>query len=156
MVLVTSLIFVWFSIHVLAGLPKKLPLVVNVLLYMLLAIVDINKLTLITDVWDLFIIRNNVPAFLSVICYRDFTFSLTLLTFANVYFTTSKSLTKIGISLYTFLFLFFGALSLRWTGALIDLHWNAFYEAVCLLVMMLVTYGFARWALHLMRKEMSA
>ncbi|MDD9270579.1 hypothetical protein ACFPES_26340 [Paenibacillus sp. GCM10023248] len=147
--------FVWLSIHVLAGLPNKLPLVFNVLLYMLLSIVDINKLTFMSDVWDLFLISNEVPAHLSVIGYRDFTFSLTLLAYANVFFTAVKPLTKLGISLYTFLFLYLSASALRWTGAITDLSWNGFYETACLAIMMLLTYGFSRLLLRLMRKEMS-
>lgn len=85
---------------------------------MLLAIVDINKLTILSDTLGFFQLSKKVPEFLSMIVHRDFTFSITLLTFANVYLTTLKRSTKIVISLYTFSFIFGTGQFLRLNGAI--------------------------------------
>ncbi len=44
---VIFLLFAWFSIHVMAALPYKLPLVVNFLLFMAIEVILTNKLTII-------------------------------------------------------------------------------------------------------------
>ncbi|MBP1964061.1 hypothetical protein [Paenibacillus aceris] len=156
MVLVIFLVIVWFSIHLFAALPNKLPLITNVLLYMILSIIDINRITIISNDLGWYQISTRVPQFLSVILHRDFTYCLTLLTFANVYLTASKRLTKVIISLYTFTFLFLCSKILRWTGAIIDLKWNFIYECITLLSMMFLAYWLGRWLRYMKRKEMSA
>lgn len=155
LILVICLLFVWFSIHIFAFLPTKLPVITNVLLYMLLAIVDINKLTILSDTLGVFHLSKKVPEFLSVILHRDFTFSITLLTFANVYLTTLKRSIKIGISLYTFSFILCTGQFLRFNGAVTYEGWNIFYEYLLIIVLMLITYWFGRLFIHLQQKEKS-
>lgn len=155
MILVICLLFVWFSIHLFAFLPNKLSVVTNVLLYMLLAIVDINKLTILSDTVGVFHLSKKVPEFLSVILHRDFTFSITLLTFANVYLTTLKRSTKIGISLYTFSFIMCIGQFLRFNGAITYERWNIFYECLLIVSMMVLTYWIGRMLKHLQQKERS-
>ncbi len=155
MILVICLIFVWFSIHIFAFLPNKLSVITNVLLYMLLAIVDINKLTILSDTVGVFHLSKKVPEFLSMILHRDFTFSITLLTFANVYLTTLKRSTKVGISLYTFSFLLGTGQFLRFNGALTYERWNIFYECLLIISLMIITYWFGRLLIHLMQRERS-
>ncbi|MDQ0903336.1 MULTISPECIES: hypothetical protein [unclassified Paenibacillus] len=155
MILVICLLFVWFSIHIFAFLPNKLSVITNVLLYMFLAVVDINKLTILSDTIGVFQLSKKVPEFLSMILHRDFTFSLTLLTFANVYLTTLKRRTKIGISLYTFSFILCTGQFLRLNGAVTYVKWNIFYECLIIVSLMILTYWFGRLLIHLMQKERS-
>lgn len=156
MILVSFLVLVWYCLHVLVTLPKKLPLITNVLLYMVLSIIDINRMTLFSDNLSLYRFSTQIPEFLCVILYRDFIYCFTLLTFANVYLTASKFLTKVLISLYSFIFLLLCCLILNRSGAIIVLTWNIFYDSITLLIMLLVTYCLARWLLHLTRKERAA
>ncbi|KRE46220.1 hypothetical protein ASG85_30250 [Paenibacillus sp. Soil724D2] len=153
MILVICLFFVWFSIFIFAFLPTKLSVITNVLLYMFLAVVDINKLTILSDTIGVFQLSKKVPEFLSMIIHRDFTFSLTLITFANVYLTTLKRSTKIGISLYTFSFLLGTSQFLRFHGVLTYKRWNIFYECLLLISLMIITYWFGRLLIHLMQRE---
>ncbi|MDQ0872556.1 FlaA1/EpsC-like NDP-sugar epimerase [Paenibacillus sp. V4I3] len=155
MILVICLLFVWFSILIFAVLPNKLSVITNVLLYMLLAIVDINKLTILSDTLGLFQLSKKVPEFLSVILHRDFTFSITLLTFANVYLTTLKRSIKIGISLYTFTFLLCTGQFLSLNGAITYVKWNIFYECLLIVSLMIFTYWAGRLFIHLKQKERS-
>ncbi|MDF2652900.1 MAG: hypothetical protein K0Q73_8705 [Paenibacillus sp.] len=155
MILVICLLFVWFSIHIFAFLPNKLSVITNVLLYMLLAIVDINKLTILNDTLGVFQLSKKVPEFLSIIVHRDFTFSITLLTFANVYLTTLKRSTKIGISLYTFSFILGTGQFLRLNGAVTYERWNVFYECLLIVSLMILTYWFGRLLIRLKQKERS-
>ncbi|NRF89919.1 hypothetical protein HQN89_02555 [Paenibacillus frigoriresistens] len=155
MILVICLLFVWFSILIFAFLPNKLSIITNVLLYMLLAVVDINKLTILSDTLEVFQLSRKVPEFLSMILHRDFTFSITLLTFANVYLTTWKRSTKAGITLYTFSYLFCTGQFLRFNGALTYERWNIFYECLLIISLMIITYWFGRLLIHLQQKEKS-
>jgi hypothetical protein len=155
LILVICLLFVWFSIHIFAFLPNKLSVITNVLLYMLLAIVDINKLTILNDTLGVFQLSKKVPEFLSIIVHRDFTFSITLLTFANVYLTTLKRSTKIGISLYTFSFILGTGQFLRLNGAVTYERWNVFYECLLIVSLMILTYWFGRLLIRLKQKERS-
>jgi hypothetical protein len=153
LILVICLLSVWFSIYIFAFLPTKLSVITNVLLYMFLAIVDINKLTILSDTIGVFHLSKKVPEFLSMILHRDFTFSLTLLTFANVYLTTLKRSTKIGISLYTFSFILCTGQFLRLNGAVTYERWNIFYECLLIISLMIITYWFGRLLIHLMQRE---
>jgi hypothetical protein len=155
LILVICLLFVWFSILIFAFLPNKLSVITNVLLYMLLAIVDINKLTILSDTIGVFQLSKKVPEFLSMILHRDITFSLTLLTFANVYLTTLKRSTKIGISLYTLSYLMSTGQFLRFNGVLTYERWNIFYECLLFVSMMVLTYWIGRMLQHLQQKERS-
>lgn len=156
MVLVFFLVLAWYCLHVLVVLPKKLPLITNVLLYMVLSILDINRMALFSNNLGLYRFSTHISEFLSVILYRDFIYCFTLITFANVFLTASRLLVKVFISLYGFIFLLICFLILSRTGAIINLTWNIFYDCVTLLIMMFVTYGLARWLLHLTRKESAA
>ncbi|WP_407869861.1 hypothetical protein [Paenibacillus sp. P36] len=156
LVLVYFLVLAWYCLHVLVTLPKKLPLMTNVLLYMLLSIIDINRMTLFSVSLHFYHFSKQIPEFLSVVLYRDFIYCFTLLTFANVYLTASRFLTKVLISLYSFLFLLMCCFILKWTGSIITLTWNAYYDSITLLIMLVVTYGLGRWLLHFTRKEKKA
>ncbi|MCY9661519.1 hypothetical protein P5G65_20480 [Paenibacillus chondroitinus] len=156
LVLVYFLVLTWYCLHVLVTLPKKLPLMANVLLYMLLSIIDINRMALFSNNLSLYRFSTQVPEFLSMILYRDFIYCFTLLTFANVYLTASRVLTRVLISVYTFLFLLMCCFILNRTAAIISLTWNTYYDSIMLLIIMFVTYGLGRWLLHFTRKEKKA
>jgi len=94
MPLVVTLIWMWISVHAFAALPRKLPPRVNVLLYMALSVIDINKFTLFGFTYKLYVYNTKVPEFLSAVVHRDFTFSIAMLTFANVCLTTNRRAVK--------------------------------------------------------------
>jgi hypothetical protein len=139
MVIVLFLLLVWFCIHVLISLPYKLPLVTNVLLFMALEVVLINKLTIIGFNLRLFVINMSIPHFLSLILHNDFTVTFLLLTYANVFLTTSKASVRWGISLYAFLFQQAIGFALRWNGVLTDNGWNIVMESVMIVLVMAYT-----------------
>ncbi|MFC5651167.1 hypothetical protein ACFPYJ_19055 [Paenibacillus solisilvae] len=139
MVIVIFLLFAWFCIHVLISLPCKLPFVTNVLLIMTIEIVLINKLTIIGFNLRLFEINMRVPQFLSLILHNDFTVTFILLTFANVFLTTSKASVRLGITAYTFFLQQVTGLALRWNGVLTDNGWNIVMESVMIVLVMAYT-----------------
>lgn len=140
MVVVIFLLFAWFSIHIMVSLSNKLPLAVNFLLFMAIEVVLTNKLTIIGFDLGLFLINTkSIPHFLSMILHNDLTVTFVLLTFANVFLTTSKAGIRWGISIYTFLIQLFTGAALRWNGVLTDNGWNFVMESVMIVVVMIYT-----------------
>lgn len=124
------------SLHLIAFLPRKLPLITNVLGYMFFSVVDINKLTILTFKLNLVKASEQIPHFLSLIIHRDISFSLILLAFANLYHTTTSKYVKLWASVCTFLLLFGASLLLRLLGVLKYVRWNNFYEAIMIAFLM--------------------
>jgi hypothetical protein len=120
------------------SLPNKLPLVVNFLLVMVIEIILTNKLTILTYNLKLFQMNtSSIPHFLSMMLQNDITVSFVLLTFANVFLTTSKASIRWGISVYVFLLQMFIGAMLRWNSVLIDTGWNFAMEAVMTAALMI-------------------
>lgn len=140
MVVVIFLLLAWFCILVMVTLPNKLPLGVNFLLFMAIEVILTNKLTIIGFNLGLFQINTkSIPHFLSMILHNDSTVTFVLLTFANVFLTTSKAGVRWGISVYTFLFQIFIGDMLRWNHVLTDNGWNSVMESVMIVVVMAYT-----------------
>ncbi|RTE09399.1 hypothetical protein EJQ19_12430 [Paenibacillus whitsoniae] len=143
--------FAWYCILLQITLPSKLPLFVNLLLFMAIEVILTNKLTIIGYNLGLFQINTkSIPHFLSMILHNDLTVTFVLLTFANVFLTTTKVSIRWAISVYAFLFqLLIGAM-LRWNYVLIDTGWNFGMESIMILVVMIYTlllgYLFQRMA----------
>ncbi len=154
MVAVIFLMFAWFCILVQFTLSNKLPLIVNFLLFMAIEIILTNKLTIIGFDLELFRINtNSIPHFLSLILHNDFTVTFVLLTYANVFLTTSKASVRWGISMYTFLFQIFIGSMLRWNNVLNDNGWNFFMESSMILIVMICTLLLGRLFLQMASKE---
>ncbi len=138
-VVVIFTLFAWFCVQVLINLPRKLPLVVNFLLFMAIEVVLINKLTISYNTLKLFKINTSIPHFIALILHNDFTVTFVLLAFANVFLTTPRTSVRIGISFYTFLFQILIGLALRWNHVIIDSDWNYFKESIMIIILMAYT-----------------
>lgn len=140
LVIVLFLFYAWFCILVLICLPRKLPLIVNFLLFMAIDAVLTNKLTIIGFNYKLFVINTtSIPHFLSMILHNDFSVTFVLLTFANVFLTTTKAGIRWAISVYTFLFKLFLGMELRWNGVLTESGWTITMESVMIVLVMAYT-----------------
>lgn len=139
MVVVIFTLFAWFCIQVLISLTRKLPLVVNFLLFMAIEVVLTNKLTLSGFNLKLFKINTSTPHFIALILHNDFTVTFVLLAFANVFLTAPKVGVWISISLYTFLFQLFIGYALRWNHVLIDKDWSFIKESMMIIFLMAYT-----------------
>lgn len=138
--IVIYVVFSLISIHILIGLSRKLPLVVNFLLFMVIDIALTNKLTIIGFNYKLFQINTkSIPHFISMILHNDFTITFVLLTFANVFLTTKKTGTRIAISVYGFAAQFFLGMTLRWNHVLTNTGWTTLMESVMIISLMAYT-----------------
>jgi hypothetical protein len=81
----------------------------------------------------------SIPHFLSLVLHNDFTVTSLLLTYANVFLTTSKACVCWGISLYVFFFQQALGLALRWNGVLTDNGWNIVLESVMIVLVLAYT-----------------
>lgn len=154
MVVVIFLMLAWFCILLQITLPNKLPLFVNFLLFMAIEVILTNKLTIVGFNLGLFQINTkSIPHFLSMILHNDFTVTFVLLTFANVFLTTSKAGIRWGISVYAFLFQMFIGSMLRWNHVLTDSGWNLLMESVMIIVVMIYTLILGRLFQRMASKE---
>lgn len=153
MIVVIALMLVWLSIHVLAALPCKLPLPVNVLLYMLLSIIVINKFTVLGFKYRMYEMSQEIPDFIATVLHRDFTFTLSLLIFANAFIGAKRRSSKLWISIATFSFIFITGQFLRMEEAITYKSWNLFYESILVVSLMVIAYLLARGLLAISRKE---
>lgn len=146
--------FAWFCILLQITLSDKLPLFVNFLLFMAIEIILTNKLTIVGFNLKLFQINTkSIPHFLAMILHNDFTVTFVLLTFANVFLTTSKAGIRWGISVYTFLFQMFIGSMLRWNHVLTDSGWNFKRESIMIIVVMMYTLLLGRLFQRMASKE---
>jgi hypothetical protein len=152
MALVVFICLAWCSCFLFIE-TKKLPLSANFLLYMALSIIDINKLTIISFKFKLFQTSEKIPLFLSLILYREFIFTITLLTFANIYLAANNRSIKIGITLCTVAFILLIAQSLRWFGIVKDIKWNSLYELITIVCLMAISLWFGQLFTKMARKE---
>ncbi|KWX76226.1 hypothetical protein AMQ84_16035 [Paenibacillus riograndensis] len=154
LVVIIFLVFAWFCIGVTVCLPNKLPLVANLLLFMVIEIMLINKLTVLTYNLNLLQINTrSIPHYLSMIMHNDITVAFVLLTFANVFLTTSKASIRWGISVYAFLFQMFTGALLRWNSVLIYTGWNLGLEAVMIIALMIYALLMGRLFQRIASKE---
>jgi len=153
MPLVVALFWLWLSLHVLAALPRKLPLQVNLVLYLALSVIVINKFTILGFKLKLYTYNTSVPDFLAAVVNRDFTMTLTLIAFANACIAAATPRGRWLAIAFFLAFLIAACQSLRWTGVVEDRHWNAYYDALLNMVMMTIAYGLARLFRHLWNKE---
>jgi hypothetical protein len=145
MLLTIYLILAWFTLQVLLSLPRKLPVSANVLLYLAISIIDINKLTIISVKYHLIEINTKLPYFLTVIVHRDIIFTLSFLIFANVYTTSSSNGVKWFVMFFTFGFQLLTLSALRYFGAITLNGWNIYCDMITVSLLMLIAVVCAKW-----------
>ncbi|RIX60084.1 hypothetical protein D3P08_00375 [Paenibacillus nanensis] len=153
MVVVLFICLAWIFILIFIGLFRKLPLVVNSLLFMAIDIVLTNKLTIIGFNSRSFQLNTGILPFIALILHNDFIVPFVLLTFANVFLATPKIAVRISIALYAFFVQLLLGLALRWHNILIDKDWNFVKESVMILLLMLFTLVLGRLFQRMARKE---
>ncbi|MCE3202261.1 hypothetical protein K3T49_21805 [Paenibacillus sonchi] len=154
LVVIIFFVFAWFCIGVMVCLPSKLPLAANFLLLMVIEIMLTNKITVLTYNLKLLQINiNSIPHYLSMAIHNDITDAFVLLTFANVFLTTSKASIRWGISVYAFLFQMFAGAMLRWNSVLIYTGWNFVLEAVMIIALMIYALLMGRLFQRMASKE---
>jgi hypothetical protein len=153
MVLVLFILFAWFCIHVHISLQHKLPLIANFLIYFAISIILINKLTLVGYNFGSFKISTDLPAYLSLILHNDFTIPFVLLTFANVFLTTSNAGKRWAITVYTFFIQLLLGRMLQEYGVLTYSGWNILSESGMIILVMAYTLVVGKLAKHMSAKE---
>lgn len=153
MALVVSLLFAWLIIHAAAALPRKLPLPVNVLLFMAILIMNSNRLTVLSHNLELFELSMHRPTAVAIVIYRDVTYPLTLICFANTAIETGRRTAKWATAAAAILYLYGIEQSLRGLGAIRYDEWNIFYEGLLNAAMLAIAYGIALALRALWRKE---
>jgi hypothetical protein len=153
MVLACYVIVAWLSVMVLVCLPRKLSAVSNVLLYMTLSIVDINKFTLLTYRFRLIEVKRDAASYITTVIYRDVVFSFALMIFANIWLTAPKGRARALAAAAVFLYLFTVSLSLRWTHVYTYRKWGVPQEALMIGSLMVIVLWLGKWVRFLDRSE---
>ncbi|MDQ0115864.1 hypothetical protein J2T15_005332 [Paenibacillus harenae] len=153
MVVVIFILFAWFCTQVLLNLRRKLPLVVNVLLFMAIEVLLTNKLTISGFSLKLFEMNQSIPHFIALILHNDFTVTFVLLAFANLFLTSPKTSVRISIAIYAFLIQLLLGSALRWNHILIYKDWSFFKESLMILLVMAYTLFWGKIFQRMASKE---
>lgn len=108
------------------------------------AIVDINKLTLNISTYSLIKPVVSYSNWFALVVYRDITMSVILLIFVNVYFTSKNKRGKWEITILTFFLLVAGSQLLRALNIIQYRGWTIFYEMLCIGALIGITLLTAR------------
>lgn len=119
----------------------------NVIVYFVTAIVDINKLSINISMFEIIKMNVSYINWLGFVIHRNITMSLVLLIFVNIYLTTKKGMMKWVAVGGTFLILIFGGQLLQKLDVLHYTGWNNYYELICNLGLMYITKKSAQIAL---------
>jgi hypothetical protein len=133
------IVVAWFSVLCFACLPRRMPAAINVLLYCGLAIIDVNKITVLGYRLKLYEISKEVPGFLSVVINRDVIFSFAMLAFVNVYLTAETKKIKIIATVCTFFFVFSISQALRMFHVVTDKKWGIPQEIILISALMIIS-----------------
>lgn len=130
MIVVYFVVMAWISIHFLLSIPRKLPLAVNILLFLAIEIVLTNKLSYIAFTLGLFRINTDAPHFIALILHNDFTITFILLALANGYLTTERFWGRMVFVVYGIGAQLLTAHVVRQTGVLTDVRWSYLMELI--------------------------
>ncbi|MFD2611684.1 hypothetical protein [Paenibacillus gansuensis] len=152
MVLVYSFLVAWFSLMLVICAPKKLPVITNVLAYLILSILDINKLALLAYYWEKVKINTGLAEFWSVILFRNGTFTLALIAFINVWLTAQRSSVRWGYAIFTYAFIMFSCQLLHWFDALSYNSFGVWFDYTCLLLLLILSVWIGKLCVYLVKK----
>ncbi|MCR2807706.1 hypothetical protein [Paenibacillus soyae] len=144
MVVVYFVVMAWISIHILLSVPRKLPLAVNIILFMVIEIVLTNKLSYIAFTLGLFRINTDAPHFIALILHNDFTITFILLAMANGYLTTERFWGRMVFVVYGIGAQLITGYALRQTDVLTDIRWSALMEVATAIALALCTLVLGR------------
>ncbi|WP_274361354.1 hypothetical protein [Paenibacillus thermotolerans] len=143
----------WLTLLCFSCLPKKLPAAANVLLYLSLSIIDINRLTIFISLLNINDYSKKIPEFLSFILYRNIILTMALIAFTNVFLTSDSNKKKIVAALISYLFLILTSRLLRALHVLKDIHWNMALDLLLFGVYMAVSIGLGWFFMNKASKE---
>lgn len=153
MVLVIFSIIAWICVISFALLPHRIPTISNVLTYIFLSIVDINKLTFISMRMKLIHTSTDIPKFLALILHRDIIFSITLLIMLNLVTTSKSKLIRLMVILISFSVLFICGQLLRFHKVITYTGWSILHEIIMLISLIVFTLFVGFICMKLQKKE---
>ncbi|KAB2330644.1 hypothetical protein [Bacillus mesophilum] len=86
MELIIMCVIAWFTVAIFIFLPYKMSVAANILTYLMIAVVDINKISFLAYHYQCIKISSDTIRFISFIVYRDIIFSFLLLILVNIWF----------------------------------------------------------------------
>lgn len=94
MELMLMCIIAWLTVAVFTFLPRKMSIAANILTYMMLAVVDINKISFLAFNFQYIEISSDTIRFISFLVYRDIIFSFLLLIAVNIWFAYKHKIVR--------------------------------------------------------------
>lgn len=153
MILTLFIVGAWLSVLCFACLPKKLPAVVNALLYLSLSIIDINRLTIFISLVDMYKYSKKMPEFISFVVNRDIVTTVTLIAFANAYLTAETRKKRIAAALLSYLYLIGINVLLHAFHVLNGNYRNALLDLLCYGILMVISVLLGRFFMRITKKE---
>ncbi|MBD2870008.1 hypothetical protein [Paenibacillus arenilitoris] len=130
MIVVYFVVMAWISIHILLSVPRRLPLAVNLLLFLAIEVVLTNKLSYVAFTLGLFQINTDAPHFIALILHNDFTITFILLALVNGFWTTDRFRARVVFVIYGIGAQLLTAYALRISDVLTDIRWSILMEVI--------------------------
>jgi hypothetical protein len=146
---ITSSLFLYFQ-------KKKLTVLQNSIIFMVLTMVTTNFITIV--VLNLKLVKTTENPFLFIVIplYRDLIVPLLVLIFVNAFFTSSTLLVKSFYILSIFVYLNLIEALFIYFGVLEYIKWNFFFAAIVHFTYLLIGLGLAKIVLIANQKESQA
>lgn len=155
MVLSLYVIITWLTITSFVFFPRKISLIANIFIYIMLTTIIINKITIVSLNLEFVEITKDPNLYLSHLLTRNIITPFVLLLFCNIFYATKKQTVKYGTAFIALITLIF----IEYLGISFDIYtykkWSLFIEIFIFVIYIIITLFLAKWFRKLLKKEVS-
>ncbi|MEW9110597.1 hypothetical protein ACQCT6_03935 [Cytobacillus gottheilii] len=139
MELLIMCVIAWLTVAIFTFLPYKMSVAANILNYLMIAVVDINKISFLAFHYQCIEISSDTIRFISFIVYRDIIFSFLLLILVNIWFAFHHKWIRFLAAVGTLGIIAILRVLLSSLSIFTYKHWSFIHELLMDVVMLLLT-----------------
>ncbi|WP_080848864.1 hypothetical protein [Cytobacillus gottheilii] len=139
MELMTMCVIAWLTVAIFTFLPRKMSAASNILTYLMIAVIDINKISFLAFHFQCIEISSDTIRFISFIVYRDIIFSFLLLIMVNIWFAYDHKWIRFLSAVITLGIISILRLLLSSMSVFMYKHWSYIHELLMDVVMLFLT-----------------
>lgn len=132
-------VIAWLTVAIFTFLPYKMSVAANILNYLMIAVVDINKISFLAFHYQCIEISSDTIRFISFIVYRDIIFSFLLLILVNIWFAFHHKWIRFLAAVGTLGIIAILRVLLSSLSIFTYKHWSFIHELLMDVVMLLLT-----------------
>ncbi|MFC0560414.1 hypothetical protein [Halalkalibacter alkalisediminis] len=153
MVLSIYIMITWFTITSFALYARKLSILENLFIYIIVSMIVINKATLVSLNFGYVEITKDTVLYLCHLLSRNVVIPLTLLLFCNIFYIAKKQIIKYASIFITLTLLISLEYLAIYFGIYTYKNWSPFIELLSLLLYILLTLLCAKWFRKRLKKD---